>query len=337
MAILLTGAAGFVGYHVAEALLARGDVVLGVDEVNAYYDVGLKYARLDRLRAHGAFSFVKLDLAEAGALERALDGLEVDRIIHLAAQAGVRHSLVAPFDYTRANVTGHLAVLEAARERPGLRHLVYASSSSVYGDSQATPFREDAPLGRALSLYAATKQAGEAMAASYAHLFAIPTSGLRFFTVYGPWGRPDMAYFSFAQAILRGEPVTLFDDGRVRRGFTYIDDVVAGVLGCLDHPPDRGAPARLFNIGNTHSEPVSALVAALEESLGRRAVVKMAARPAADVERTEADVSALAMLCGFAPTTALAVGIERFARWLTVFMEIGVGAEKEVDRPAAPH
>ncbi len=315
MTIVVTGAAGFIGYHVADALLRRGEAVLGVDDLNPYYDVGLKRARLARLQALDGFAFAPLDLAEPGALEAALAGYDVDRIVHLAAQAGVRHSLVAPFDYTRANVTGHLAVLEAARARPALRHLVYASSSSVYGDSQRIPFREDAPLGRPLSLYAATKRAGEAMADSYSHLFGTPTSGLRFFTVYGAWGRPDMAYFQFGRAILRGEPVTLYDDGRVRRDFTYIDDIVAGVVGCLDMPPKRGA-ARVFNVGNTRSEPVSALVAALEAALGRRAVIHLAARPAADVAATEADVGALAALCGFAPRTTLAEGIARFAGWL---------------------
>ena len=315
MTILVTGAAGFIGYHVAEALLARGEAVLGVDDLNGYYDVGLKRARLARLQASHGFAFAALDLADPGALEAALTGVDVDRIVHLAAQAGVRHSLAAPFEYTRANVTGHLAVLEAARARPALRHLVYASSSSVYGDSAKMPFREDAPLGRPLSLYAATKVAGEAMADSYSHLFGTPTSGLRFFTVYGAWGRPDMAYFQFGRAILRGEPVTLYDGGRVRRDFTYIDDIVAGVVGCLDNPPARGA-ARLFNVGNTRSEPVSALVAALEVALGRRAVVRFATRPAADVAATEADVSALHALCGFAPRTALIDGIAGFAAWL---------------------
>ena len=315
MTILVTGAAGFIGYHVAGALLRRGEAVLGVDDLNAYYEVGLKRARLARLQALDGFAFTPLDLAEPGALAAALAGVNVDRIVHLAAQAGVRHSLVAPFDYTRSNVTGLLAVLEAARARPALRHLVYASSSSVYGDSTKMPFQEDAPLGRPMSLYAATKRAGEVMADSYSHLFGIPTSGLRFFTVYGAWGRPDMAYFQFGRAILRGEPVTVYDDGRVRRDFTYIDDIVAGVVGCLDNPPGHGA-ARLFNVGNTRSQPVSALVAALEAALGRRAVVRSVARPVADVVATEADVSALEALCGFAPRTALPDGIARFAAWL---------------------
>jgi UDP-glucuronate 4-epimerase len=335
MAVLVTGAAGFIGYHVAEHLLARGEAVLGVDDLNDYYDVRLKHARLERLRRHSGFHFARLDLADAGALAAAVAASEaaagIDRIVHLAAQAGVRYSLDNPFAYARANVTGHLAVLEAARHMRGLRHLVYASSSSVYGASRALPFREDDRADTPLSLYAATKRADELMAHAYAHLFGIPMSGLRFFTVYGPWGRPDMAYFSFAEAIMQGAPITVFDGGVLRRDFTYIDDIVAGVVGCLDHPPDAvgGAPApRLFNIGNTASETVATLIACLERALGRRAVLREAPRPAADVTETLADVSALAALTGFAPRTPLAAGIGRFAAWFLEWRASRDGGER---------
>lgn len=320
MTVLVTGAAGFIGYHVAEALLARGDAVLGVDDLNAYYEVRLKQARLDRLAGHAGFRFARLDIAEAGALPGALAAHPgITRIVHLAAQAGVRHSLENPFAYARSNLVGQLAVLEAARTLRDLRHLVYASSSSVYGASRVLPFAESDRADTPLSLYAATKRSGELMGYAYAHLFRIPMSGLRFFTVYGPWGRPDMAYFSFAEAIMEGRPLTVYDAGAVRRDFTYIDDIVDGVLGCLDRPPEAGEgewpPARVFNIGNTRSEPVIELIRLLEARLGRKAVLRHAARPAADVAETLADVRSLHDLAGFAPRTGLADGIARFAEW----------------------
>ena len=319
MTILVTGAAGFIGYHVAEALLARGEQVVGVDDLNAYYDVRLKQARLVRLHGRAGFAFARLDIADAEALAGVLAAHPgVTRIVHLAAQAGVRHSLENPFAYARSNLLGHLAILEAARNLSGLRHLVYASSSSVYGASTALPFAENDRADTPLSLYAATKRADELMGHAYAHLFRIPMTGLRFFTVYGPWGRPDMAYFSFAEAILDGRPITVYDDGGVRRDFTYIEDIVDGVLGCLDRPPDAAAgttPARIFNIGNTRSEPVSELIRLLEAALGRKAVMRHAPRPAADVAETVADVSALQDLAGFAPRTRLADGLARFAEW----------------------
>ena len=318
MTILLTGAAGFIGAHVGLALLARGERVVGVDNLNSYYDVRLKQARLALLEAHPDFRFVPLDISDADAV-KALASAEpnMDRIVHLAAQAGVRHSLEAPFAYAASNLLGHLAVLELARSLPALRHLVYASSSSVYGASRALPFREDDRADTPLSLYAATKRADELMGHAYAHLFAIPMSGLRFFTVYGPWGRPDMAYYSFAEAIMRGEPLTVYDGGAVRRDFTYIDDIVAGVLGCLDHPPDSSVvpPARLFNIGNTRSEAVGDLIRLLETALGHTAVLVDAARPAADVRETLADIGALHELAGFMPRVSLAEGVPRFAEW----------------------
>jgi len=320
MAILLTGAAGFIGYHVAEALLARGETVIGVDNLNDYYDPRLKQARLDRLLARAGFAFHRLDVSDRDAIGDIIaENKEIDRIVHLAAQAGVRHSLVDPYAYVQANVMGHLVILEAARRIERLRHLVYASSSSVYGANQALPFAETDRVDTPVSLYAATKRADELMSHAYGHLFAVPQTGLRFFTVYGPWGRPDMAYYSFAKAIVAGEPITLYDGGALRRDFTYIDDIVAGVLGVLDHPPsplaDGAPPVRVLNIGNHRSEPVSALIAALEQALGRTAVVRSAPRPPADVAETFAAIEAIGALTGFAPTTMLREGIPRFVAW----------------------
>jgi UDP-glucuronate 4-epimerase len=316
MAILLTGAAGFIGYHTAAALLARGERVIGVDNLNAYYDVRLKEARLARLAGCPGFAFHRLDLADRTAVE-ALTAANpgISRIVHLAAQAGVRHSMVDPHAYVASNVTGHLAVLEAARTLKGLRHCVYASSSSVYGANRRLPFAERDQVDTPLSLYAATKLADEMMSHAYAHLYGIKLTGLRFFTVYGPWGRPDMAYFAFARAIMEGEPITLYDGGTLRRDFTYIDDIVAGVLACLDRPPEGTPPHRVLNIGNHRAEPVSRLVDLLEAGLGKRAIRRTAPRPAADVEETCADLTAIGDLVGFAPTTEISVGIPRFAAW----------------------
>lgn len=316
MKILLTGVAGFIGYHVAEALLARGDHVLGVDNLNDYYDVRLKQARLDRLLPQPGFSWRRLDLGQRDSLQDLIrENNDIDGIVHLAAQAGVRYSLVDPYAYIESNVMGHLVVLEAARQLSRLRHLVYASSSSVYGANQVLPFSETDRVDTPLSLYAATKRADELMSHTYAHLFGVPQTGLRFFTVYGPWGRPDMAYYSFARAIVAGEPITLYEGAALKRDFTYVDDIVAGVVGCLDHPPTQGETARVLNIGNHRSELVSTLITLLEHSLGRRAMVRSAPRPASDVEETFASVDAIAALTGFAPTTTLAEGIPRFAAW----------------------
>ena len=320
MKVLLTGAAGFIGYHVAEALLAQGAQVVGVDDLTAYYDVRLKQARLDRLEPQPGFAFHRIDIADRAAMESlAAAHADIAVIVHLAAQAGVRHSLVDPHAYVHTNVMGHLVVLEVARRLPALRHLVYASSSSVYGANQVLPFRESDRVDTPLSLYAATKLADELMGHAYAHLFGIRQTGLRFFTVYGPWGRPDMAYYSFARAIVAGEPITLYDDGRLKRDFTYIDDIVAGIVACLELPPVETPPARVLNIGNNGSEEVRTLVALLEQALGRKAVVRRAERPAADVEETFASVDAIGALTGFAPRTSLAEGIGRFAAWFRGF------------------
>lgn len=320
MSILVTGAAGFIGFHVAQALVRQGESVIGVDNINDYYDVRLKQARLDRLAAERGFAFHRLDVSDReGMTALAAANPDITAVVHLAAQAGVRHSLVDPYAYVQSNVMGHLVVQEVARRLPALRHLVYASSSSVYGLNRQMPFRETDRVDTPVSVYAATKRADELMAHAYAHLFDLPQTGLRFFTVYGPWGRPDMAYYSFARAIMAGEPITLFEDGRLRRDFTYIDDIVAGVVGCIDRPPGGPLPARVLNIGNNQPSEVRELVALLEQGLGRRAVTRSAPRPAADVEATYADVSAIGALTGFAPRVGLAEGIARFAAWFLAF------------------
>jgi UDP-glucuronate 4-epimerase len=316
VAVLLTGVAGFIGHHVAVALLARGERVIGVDNLNTYYDVRLKQARLERLAGQAGFAFHGIDLADRAAMAGlAAAHPEIDRIVHLAAQAGVRHSMVDPYSYVSSNMMGHLVVLETARHLPGVKHLVYASSSSVYGANQALPFTETDRVETPLSLYAASKLADELMSHAYGHLYGIPQSGLRFFTVYGPWGRPDMAYYAFARAIMAGEPITVYDEGRPRRDFTYIDDIVAGVVGCLDRPPEGAPPVRVLNIGNNRSETVAELIGLLESALGRRAILRHAPRPLADVAETCAAVDAIGALTGFAPTTPLSVGIPRFAEW----------------------
>ncbi len=313
MSILLTGAAGFIGFHVARALLARGERVIGVDRVDDYYDVALKEARLGLLAGPG-FRFVRADVADREAM-LALGSSEITQIVHLAAQAGVRFSMIDPYAYVMSNVMGQVVMLELARALPRLGHFVFASSSSVYGLNRDLPFSESARVDRPSSLYAATKRSGELISYAYSHLYRLPQTGLRFFTVYGPWGRPDMAYFAFAQAIMEGRAIRLYDGGRLRRDFTYIDDIVAGVLGVLDRPPEAGSAPRLVNIGNNRSEAVSTLVGLLEAALGRNAVIEAVSRPAADVEETWADIQTIQDLTGFSPTTTLAEGIPRFAEW----------------------
>lgn len=319
MTILLTGAAGFIGYHVARELLSRGARVVGVDNCNAYYDVRLKEGRLAQLRRFPGFVFHQIDVTDKDALVSLFTSESAaEFVIHLAAQPGVRHALVDPYSYVASNVAGHLGVLEAARRLPKLRHLVYASSSSVYGGNTTLPFSETDPVDHPFSLYAATKRAAELISASYTHQFALPQTGLRFFTVYGPWGRPDMAYFSFCRAIWEGTPITLYDGGRLRRDFTYIDDIVSGVLGCLVRPP-ADPPIRVLNIGNHQSEEVRTLVSLLESALGRKAIIRDAPRPATEVLETFASLDAIGALTGFRPTTRLAQGIPRFVTWFSAW------------------
>lgn len=323
MTVLLTGAAGFIGMHVAETLLARGDRVIGIDNLNPYYDVGLKRARLARLEAQPGFRFLAIDVADREAmLGLAESQAEVTRIVHLAAQPGVRHSLVDPYAYVQANVMGHLVVLELARRLKRLEHLVYASSSSVYGGNHELPFTETDRVDHPVSLYAATKRSGELISESYAHLFGLPQTGLRFFTVYGPWGRPDMAPWMFSEAILEGRPITLYDAGRLKRDFTFVEDIATGVVGCLDRPAPTAHP-RLLNIGNHRSVEVRRFVAVLEEALGKRAVVVDTPRPATDVPETFADIEAIRAVCGYEPRTPIEAGIPRFAEWFLSWRKRG--------------
>jgi len=311
MRVLVTGAAGFIGFYTAKALLARGIEVVGIDDLNPYYDVRLKRARLQQLGAN--FTFHQLDIAHHEAVQKLADG--IDTVIHVAAQAGVRYSLEKPFAYAASNLTGHLSILELVRHNPRIKHLIYASSSSVYGTGSSLPYSETARADQPSSLYAATKRADELMSQSYTHLFGLKQTGLRFFTVYGPWGRPDMAYFGFAEAIMADKPVTLYDEGRLQRDFTYIDDIIAGILGVFDHPPEDENPHRLYNIGNNQSEYVTDLVRLLEQHLGREAKTVNLPKPEADPVKTWADISALHVLCGYTPTTPLSAGIPRFVEW----------------------
>ena len=319
MTVIVTGAAGFIGMHTAERLLERGETVVGVDNFNTDYDPALKPARTERLERHPAFHMVRMDIAEAEAFEALVRETGAKRIVHLAAQAGVRYSIENPFAYERANLAGHLSVLEAAR-RNEVEHLVYASSSSVYGDRPLAGqgFSEDDPTDSPVSLYAATKKANELMSASYANLYGIPQSGLRFFTVYGPWGRPDMAYFSFTQKILAGEPIEVFGEGRMARDFTYVDDIVDGIVGVLDRPADPKAP-RVLNIGDSRPVGLMDMISTLETALGREAIKVFRPMQPGDVTATYADVSKLNALTGYDPKVKLEDGIPRFVEWYREF------------------
>lgn len=328
--ILITGAAGFIGFHVARLLLADGREVVGIDNLNAYYDPALKQARLDELTAAGGdrFRFHRLDLCDRDGIAGLFAGHGFEHVVHLAAQAGVRHSLSAPHDYVDANITGFLNVLEGCRHG-GVRHLLYASSSSVYGANTALPFSTSQNVDHPVSLYGATKKANELMAHAYAHLFGLPVTGLRFFTVYGPWGRPDMALWLFTEAILQGRPVKLFNGGDMLRDFTYADDAAAAVVKLIDHPaapdpawspqhPDpatSAAPWRIYNIGNHTPVHLGEVVGHLETALGRQAIRELLPMQPGDVAQTGADVCALHDAIGFSPDTPIADGIARFVAW----------------------
>ena len=328
MRILVTGTAGFIGSQVAHALLDRGDEVVGFDNLNDYYDVTLKQARLERLLARDGYHHVTGDLADRAAMERLFAAFRPERVVHLAAQAGVRYAAENPHVYASSNLVGFLHVLEGCR-RHGIGHLVYASTSSVYGGNTMLPFSETQPTEHPLTFYAATKKANESMAHSYAHLYGIPCTGLRFFTVYGPWGRPDMAFFSFTKAIIEGRPIPVFNHGRHTRDFTYIDDIVAGVVGALDDvatgnpgwrgdapdPATSAAPWRVFNIGNARPVQLLRYIELLEKAIGRAAVMEMKPMQPGDVPDTAADVSALAAAVGYAPSTPVEVGVPRFVEW----------------------
>lgn len=332
MTILLTGAAGFIGSAVTMALLSRGEEVIGIDDLNDYYDPALKLARLERLqnKNSGRFTFGQLDFGDQEALAKFAEPHRFDRIIHLGAQAGVRYSLVNPQAYVRSNLMGQINLLELARHRE-VEHFVYASSSSVYGGNDTLPFRVEDRVDQPVSLYAATKKSDELMSESYAHLFRIPMTGLRFFTVYGPWGRPDMAMWIFTKALFEGKPLQIFNNGDMRRDFTYIDDIVRGVIACADGPPpDNGeakaggsrSPHSIYNIGNHRSEELMRMVALLEQATGRTATVEFEAMQAGDVKDTFADISAIQRDHGFEPAVSIDDGVPRFVDWYKAYHRI---------------
>jgi UDP-glucuronate 4-epimerase len=325
MAILVTGAAGFIGSWTARALLERGEQVIGIDNINDYYDPQLKQDRLSVLSSNfgDAFQFNKVDFADADALQQSVGELDFDRIVHLGAQAGVRYSIENPGAYVTANLVGHVNMLEIARHR-GSSHFVYASSSSVYGGNKNLPFRVEDRVDHPLSLYGATKKADELISESYAHLYRLPCTGLRFFTVYGPWGRPDMAMWIFTKALFAGDPLPLFNSGEMRRDFTYIDDIVRGVVACLDGPPaDDGSvkagastgPHAIYNIGNNRSEDLMRLVELLEKATGKKALISPEPMQAGDVRDTFADISAIERDHGFRPRTRIDEGVPQFVNW----------------------
>ncbi|KQY29717.1 protein CapI [Caulobacter sp. Root487D2Y] len=317
--VIVTGAAGFIGMHVVERLLDRGETVIGVDVFNTYYDPALKAARADRLDGRPGFTMIRMDIAEHEAFAELVRAHGTKRIVHLAAQAGVRHSIDNPFAYQRSNLAGHLSVLEAARHN-GVTHLVYASSSSVYGDRPLAGegFRETDPVDAPVSLYAATKRADELMSISYAKLYGFPMSALRFFTVYGPWGRPDMAYFGFTQKIFAGQPIEVYGEGKMARDFTYIDDIVDGIVGVLDHPPAKGKH-EIYNIGDNDPVGLMEMITTLETALGREAVKIMRPMQPGDVTATYANIDKLTALTGYKPKVKLAEGLTRFADWYRSF------------------
>ena len=348
MTVLVTGAAGFIGAAVCERLLERGERVVGLDNLNSYYDPSLKQVRLDRLgelapspanepgEAASAWNFHRLDLADGEAMADLFASTKPRAVVNLAAQAGVRYSLENPAAYIQANLVGFGHVLEGCRHH-GVEHLVYASSSSVYGGNKAMPFAEGQPVNHPVSLYAATKKANELMAHTYSHLYGLPATGLRFFTVYGPWGRPDMAPMLFAKAILAGEPIKVFNNGQMRRDFTYIDDIVTGVIACLDKPatadpafdganPDPAtswAPHRVFNIGNAQPTELLHFIKVLEQALGQKAIQDFQPMQPGDVVATAADTSLLEGWVGFKPSTPIELGVKRFARWYRQFYDHG--------------
>lgn len=318
MTYLVTGAAGFIGFHVSRFLLERGERVVGIDDLNDYYRVQLKHDRLSRLAERGDFTFHAVDIADRPALDAALAGAKIRKVVHLAAQAGVRYSMNHPEAYVRSNLVGHFNMLEVCRHLDGFEHMAYASSSSVYGGNDKLPFAEGDRVDEPVSLYAATKKSDELLSSVYAHLYRLPQTGLRFFTVYGPWGRPDMAMWLFTEAILAGRPIDVFNHGDMRRDFTFVDDVVTGVATVTDSPPgDDGVarPHRVYNIGNNRPEPLLHMIAVLEEALGAKAEKRMLPMQPGDVPATYADIAAIEADHGFRPTTPIEVGIPRFVDW----------------------
>ena len=331
MAIVVTGVAGFIGFNVARLLLARGEEVIGIDNLNDYYSVDLKKTRLSEIENNPAFTFLKLDFSDFEALKSALDKHDVKKVIHLGAQAGVRYSLTNPFVYAQSNLIGHLNIMEYCRHKQGFKHLVYASSSSVYGGNKNMPFSVDDRVDNPVSLYAATKKADELMSQSYAHLYRLPQTGLRFFTVYGPWGRPDMAMWIFTKKILAGEPIPVFNHGDMLRDFTYIDDIIDGIVRCLDNPPaddntmhtiGSNAPHRLYNIGNNNTVKLLDMIKVLEEALGKKAEMDLLPMQPGDVKETAADITAIQNDLGFEPKTKIEEGIPKFIHWYKKYHNI---------------
>ena len=335
MHVLVTGVAGFIGFHVAQRLLTRGDTVVGIDNLNSYYDVQLKHDRLANIQDHPGFTFLPLDLADRGGMETLFSNHRPERVVHLAAQAGVRYSLTNPHAYAEGNLVGFLHILEGCRHAH-VQHLVYASSSSVYGANTKMPFSVHDNVDHPVSLYAASKKANELMAHTYSHLYQLPTTGLRFFTVYGPWGRPDMALFLFTKAIFAGTPIEVFNHGKMRRDFTYIDDIVEGVIRVTDtiphanpawtgESPDPGtskAPYRIYNIGNNQPVELLAFISVLEDAIGRRAEKRLLPMQPGDVPETYADVDDLIRDVGFRPATPIAVGVARFVEWYRDYYKV---------------
>lgn len=323
MTVLVTGAAGFIGFHVCTALLRRGQAVVGVDNLNSYYDPNLKTARLEQLQAIGNFQFERQDVSDHQGLKALFARFpQTTGVIHLAAQAGVRHSLEDPFVYVTSNVLGQVAIIEACRALPEFKHLVYASSSSVYGANREAPFSEDHRVDKPVSMYAASKRSAELMAESYARLYGMPMTGLRFFSVYGPWGRPDMAAYIFVKAIFEGQPIKVFNHGRMKRDFTYVDDIVAGVIAALDRPPVAGEadpPHKIYNLGNRTPEDLSHFIELIETACGREAVKELEPIQLGDVPSTLADISAAVRDLGFNPRTTIEDGIPRFVEWYQAY------------------
>jgi UDP-glucuronate 4-epimerase len=324
MRVLLTGAAGFIGFHVAKALLERGDEVVGVDNINDYYEISLKQARLNHLTPHKNFSFHKIDVADKEKV-LPLVNLNPTHIIHLAGEAGVRHSFLNPYSYIKSNVLGHITMLELARQIPQLKHFVYASSSSVYGGNEKVPFAVGDNIDHPVSLYAATKCADELMTWTWSHIYGLPSTGLRFFTVYGPWGRPDMATFIFTKNILEGKPIKVFNHGKMRRDFTYIDDIVSGVLVALDRPPvakDKQPPYAIYNLGNSRAEPLLDFIAVVEKAIGRKAEMDLQPMQDGDVPETYADIAISTRDLGYKPKTSIETGIPKFVEWYRGYYKI---------------
>jgi len=323
MTILITGAAGFIGFHTAKALLERGERVIGIDNLNDYYDVSLKEARLEILNKYKNFLFYPSDISDANdILGIGKSHPEIKKIVHLGAQAGVRYSLENPFAYVASNLVGQVVMLELCRALPNLEHFVYASSSSVYGGNTKLPFSVSDNVDTPLSLYAATKKSDELLTHSYSHLFGIASTGLRFFTVYGPWGRPDMATYLFAKNILAGKPITVFNNGEMKRDFTYIDDIVDGILGTLENPPTKRPPYKIYNLGNNRSENLMHFIKILEQALGKEAIIEFAPMHPGDVMETYADIIDAKKDFGFSPKTSIEEGLPKFAQWYKEYYNV---------------